>query len=182
MGLKIDWIKGIVTTSPPVPVRSVALKRLAAAGDYAAEDVLSESATNTVGTPFTFPGVGRTNGGAFRITQAIALLSTTALTPRLTLYLFTTMPSSELDDNAANTAVATVDREGYVGRIEFPAMTDLGGNSEAVAMLDTGSNLPLEGVCAPKDTRLFGIAVTEDAITGEAAGMTLVFNLFVRPG
>lgn len=180
MGLKIDWIKGEVTTTPPTPASVTSHKSLAAAGDYAAEDVLSESAT--VGSPFVFQGVVRRAGGAFRIEQAVALLSTTALAPRITLYLFNALPTSALNDNVANTAVLTADRERYVGRIEFPAMVDLGGNSEAYAMLDTGANLPMQGLCNPKDTSIYGIAVTEDPITGEVAGMTLQFKLFVRPG
>ena len=180
MGLRIDWIKSVVTVVPVTPVEVISEKALAAAGDYAVEDVLSESATDTVGSAFKFEHVARRNGGPFSIRKLVALLTTTALTPRLTLYLFTRSPSSELDDNAANTAVATADRPFYVGRIELPAMTDLGGNSEAIATPDTGSNLPLEGVCHPADDSLYGIAVTEDAVTGEAAAMRLIFKMLVR--
>lgn len=178
MGLRIDFIRGIVTVVEPPPVEVEATKALAAAGDYAAEDVLSESAT--VGVPYVFQHIARKSGGAFKITKAIALLTTTALAPRVTLFLFTYRPTSALNDNVANTAVLTGDRAHYLGRIEFPAMSDLGGNSEAIATLDTGSNLPLEGRCGPTDDSVYGIAVTEDAITGEAAGMQLMFKLFVR--
>lgn len=180
MGLKIDWVKNIVTVARVTPVEISSEKTLAAAGDYAAEDVLSESATDTEGSAFKFEHVARRKGGPFSIRKVVALLTTTALTPRITLYLFTKSPSSELDDNAANSAVATADRPFYVGRIELPAMTDLGGNSEAIATPDTGSNLPLEGVCAVGDDSLYGIAVTEDAITGEAATMRLMFKMLVR--
>lgn len=169
---------GITVTTPSAYVQ--AQKKLAAAGDYAAEDVLSENATDTAGTAFEFKRVARSKGGAFSVTQAVALCSTTNLTPRLTLYLFSKTPSSELDDNAANSAVAALDVDFYLGRIEFPAMSDLGGQSEAIAMMDTGSNLPLDGVCSPGLDSIYGIAVTEDAITGEVAGMTLTFKLFVR--
>ena len=180
MGLKIDWVRGFVTVIPPPSREIVAEKALAAAGDYAIEDVLSESATDGVGTPFVFRQVTRQRGGAFSIRKVIALLTTTALAPRITLHLFTKTPTSELDDNAANTAVITADRETYVGRVELPAMSDLGGNSEAIATPDTGSNLALDGVCAGDDDALYGIAVTEDAIAGEAAGMRLMFKLLVR--
>ena len=180
MGLKIDFIRGTVTVVEPPPVEVEATKVLAAAGDYAAEDVLSESATDGLGTPFVFRHVARKDGGSFRITKTIALLKTTDLVPRIKLFLFTSRPTSELDDNSANTAVLTADRSRYVGRVELPAMSDLGGNSEAIATLDTGSNLPLEGKCATGSDDLYGIAVTEDAITGEAAGMALMLKLFVR--
>lgn len=159
-----------------------ARKTLAAAGDYAVEDVFSESATDGLGTAWRFDNVARTPGGIFSVTQAGVLCSTTGLTPIIVLYLFTRTPTSELDDNAANTAVVAADVPFYVGHIEFPAMSDLGGHSEALAMLDTGSNLPLEGKCASKSTSLYGIAVTKDAIAGEAAGMTLSFALFVHQG
>lgn len=144
---------------------------LAAAGDYAAEDVLSNNATT--GRAWYWPKMARRKGGGGKITKASALCSTTALALRLTIYLFRSQPTSALTDNAANTAVATADRYKYVGRIELPAMSDLGGNSEAIATPDTGSNLPLKFRCAQGEEGLWGIVVTEDAITGEAAGMGL---------
>ena len=163
-------------------IEVIGAKSLAAAGDYAAEDVMSETATANAGTAYKFEDVVSTKGGHGTITKAIALLETTALTPRITLYLFREVPTSELDDNAANTAVLTADREKYVGRLDFPSMEDLGGNSEAIGTPSTDGNLPLEFDCLPLDRALYGIAVTRDAITGEAAGMELMFKLFVRQG
>ena len=157
-------------------------KALVAAGDYAAEDVMSES--TTVGTPWVFANIVRNAGGVGVITKAIALCSTTALTPRITVYLFTKSPNvlgAAFQDNAANTAVYSVDRDGYVGRLDFSAMQDLGGNSES--MLVPGDiGMPLEFKCAPGENTLWGIAVTRDAITGEAAGMILQVSLLVREG
>tara|TARA_Y100000310_G_scaffold105749_1_gene104270 strand:- start:3332 stop:3610 length:279 start_codon:yes stop_codon:yes gene_type:complete len=85
-------------------------------------------------------------GGSGRITKAIALFETTALTPGLTLFLFNTAPTSALNDNVANTAVLHADESQFIGRITFPAMADLGtGDSEAIVTpsLATG-NLPLD--------------------------------------
>ena len=155
-------------------------KAAEAAGNYAAEDVISEDATDSEGTAWNFPNcaIGKGNSGV--ITKAVVLCETTALTHRLSLYLFKATPTSELDDNAANTAVIHADAANYVGRIDFPALEDLGGDSEAVATPSTSGNLPLEFVCASGDGDLYGILVTRDAITGEAAGADYIIKLFIR--
>lgn len=155
-------------------------KALAAAGDYAAADVLSENATT--GTAWNFANVVGHNGGKGTIVKAVALLETTNLTPGLTLLLFNVVPTSVLNDNVANTAVLHADEAKYVGRITLPSMADLGtGDSEAVATpsLATG-NLPLTFICAAADRDLYGIVVTRDAITGEAATEDLIIKLTVK--
>lgn len=160
-------------------VRVSVTKALAAAGNYAAEDVLSESATDGAGTAWTFANAAPSGGSGY-IVGATALLETTALTPRITLYLFNATPTSELDDNAANTAVIHADASKYIGRIDFDALQDLGGDSEAVATPSTSGNLPMKFVLAAGATSLFGIAVTRDAITGENATDDLVITLFIE--
>lgn len=151
---------------------------VAAAGDYAAEDVLSDSASS--GTAWTFDTVARGNGGKGYITKAQVLCETTALTPRLTLYLFNATPTSNLNDNVANTAPSHTDIASYIGRIDFPAMEDLGGDSEAVASPSTYGNLPLAFECASGDDALYGVLVTRDAITGESAGDEFIIRLTVE--
>ena len=155
-------------------------KALTAAGNYSGEDVLSESATDTVGTAWTFANVVVNNGGRGYIVKAQALCETTALIHSITLYLFNATPTSELDDNAANTAVIHADVAKYLGRIDFPALSELGGDSEAVATPSTYGNLPMEIQCAATSTTIYGIAVTRDAITGETAGDDLTFKLTVE--
>jgi hypothetical protein len=152
-------------------------KTLDAASNYDAEDVLSEDDDSNEGTCWTFTGVGKSKGAGGYITKAVALCSTTGLTPRLTLYLFKNTPTSELDDNAANTAVIAGDRDNYIGRIDFPAMEDLGGYSEALATPNTAGNLPLAFNCDADDNSLYGVLVTRDAISGEAASMTMTIKL-----
>jgi hypothetical protein len=162
-------------TQPRGPRRTVSFalktvsvtKAVAAAGNYAAEDVLSESAS--AGTSWTFAAIARKNGAAGAIVAAHVICETTAQTPRLTLFLFTATPTSELDDNKANTALLHADLANYVGKIDFPAMEDLGGDSEAVATPSTVGNLPLPFRCASGADDLLGILVTRDAITGETA-------------
>ena len=156
-------------------IRVSASKALAAAGDYAAEDVLSESATT--GQVWIFKDMAGKDGGSGFIVKAQALLQTTALTPRVTLYLFTAMPTTNLIDNTANVAPAFANWEIYAGRIDFNALSDLGGMSEAIATPSTGGNLPLSYVCAHGSNDLYGILVTRDAITGEVATNTLAIVL-----
>jgi len=143
-------------------------KALAAAGDYAAEDVMSENASS--GTAWTFSAIAKVNAGTGYIVKAQAICETTGLTPELTLYLFNATPTSNLNDNAANTALLHADLASYVGKIDFPAMEDLGGDSEAIATPSTVGNLPLAFECASGADDLYGILVTRDAITGESAG------------
>ena len=150
-------------------------RTIVAAGNYAAEDVISDSAS--AGTVLTFD-IGKNNGAAGYITKASILYSTTALAWINTLYLYASAPTSgELDDNKANTSVHTTDRPSYLGKIELPATSDLGGNSETEATPSTVGNLPLAFNCDEGDRNIYGILVTADAETGEGAGMTAVISL-----
>ena len=152
------------------------LRTIAAAGDYLAEDVLSDS--TSAGTAISFTGIGKNKGAGGYITKASILCSTTGLTPRLTLFLFDNTPTCELDDNGANTAVLAADQAKYIGHIDFPAMEDLGtGMSQTIATPNTTGNLPLGFNCDADDNTLYGVLVTRDAITGEAASMTVRVNL-----
>lgn len=159
---------------------TVIVKRtLTAAGNYAAEDVLSDSAT--VGTAISFTGIAKTKGGGGYITRASILCSVTALTPRLTLFLFNVTPTCTLNDNAANTAVVAADQANCVGWIDFRGMEDLGtGMSQTIATPGSSGNLPLAFICASGDDTLYGVLVTRDAITDEAASMTVQISLTVE--
>jgi hypothetical protein len=155
-------------------------KALASAGAYAAGDVLSENAGAGAGTDWDFDAVGKVNGGTGYIVKAQAICETTAVTPRITLFLFNAAPTCELDDNAANTALLHADLANYIGKIDFPAMEDLGtGDSEAVASPSTTGNLPLAFNCATADDALYGVAVTRDAFTNTATN-DLTFKLTVE--
>jgi len=153
----------------------------ASAGAYAANDVLSEDDTNGQGTDWDFDGVGRTNGAYGLVIGAIAISESESVTPRLTLFLFNAAPTSELDDNAANTAPDAADLAKVVGRIDFPAMDSLGTtDSLAVATPNTpASNLPLPFKCASGDDALYGILVTRDAFT-QTAGDDMTIILLVE--
>ena len=144
-------------------------KALESAAAYTAEDVLSETDTASAGTAWTFSTIAKVNGGTGYIVKAQAICETTAVTPRLTLFLFNATPTCELDDNAANTALLHADLANYVGKIDFPAMEDLGtGDSEAMATPSTYGNLPLAFQCATAADDLIGVVVTRDAFTNTA--------------
>ena len=150
-------------------------KALASAVAYAIEDVLSEHATT--GTDWDFDTAGKVNGGTGFIVKAQAICETTAVTPRLTLFLFNVAPTSAVNDNVANTALLHADLTKYIGKIDFPAMEDLGGDSEAIVTPSTYGNLPLTFTCASADDALYGILVTRDAFTNTATNdMTIVLT------
>jgi len=144
-------------------------KALESAVAYDIGDVLSETDTASAGTAWTFSAIFRANNTGGYITKAVALCETTAVTPRLTLFLFNATPTCELDDNAANTAVLHADQAKYVGRIDFPAMMDIGtGDSEAIATPGTYGNLPLWVDAATAADDLIGVLATRDAFTNTA--------------
>ncbi len=161
-------------------VRVSTTKACASLSAYDAEDVVSESATNTVGTDWDFDAVGKVSGGSGYIVKAQAICETTAVTPRLTLFLFNVAPTCELDDHTANTALLHADLSKYVGKIDFPAMEDLGtGDSESIASPSTYGNLPLAFNCATADDALYGVLVTRDAFTN-TAGNDITITLIVE--
>ncbi len=149
-------------------------KALAAATAYHAEDVLSESATNAAGTCWTFDAIARQPGASGHIVRAIVSSETTNVTPALTLFLYNvarTASTDELDDHAVNVAPKNADVRttgSYIGRIDFPQLSDIGGNSESVCSPSTGGGLPLPFICAAADDALYGIVVTQTAFTQTA--------------
>ena len=155
-------------------------KSLAAAGNYAAEDVLSESAT--AGTAWHFENIVSENGGTGKIHQVTAHCSTTALTPRIVLYPFNISPvSGQFNDNVANTAVVDGDiRNVLCPPIDLPPMRDYGGDSESWATPSTSGNLPVVFQCLNSSKDIYIIAVTKDAITGEAVGMNLTLTFWIE--
>ena len=164
-----EW-KGLISVSTT--------KALAATGNYLAEDVLSEN--GATGTAWVFSNIVKANGCSGEIVKAQAISETTGLTPRLTLYLFTATPTSQLNDNAVNTALLHADLANYIGKIDFPAMEDLGGDSETLATPSTQGNLPLSFNCASNANDLYGILITRDAITNEVAGDDMTIKLTIE--
>jgi len=178
--LTVVWrtIAGSNLNQPVFPsVKTVrTTKAIAAAGDYAAEDVISESAS--AGTDWDFPAIFRANNSGGYLVKAQAIWQTTGLTPRLTVYLFNVAPATcATNDNAANTAPHNTDKAGFVAQLDFPALEDLGGVSLAIISPSTLGRLPLWVDAASTADDLFGIVATRDAITGEVATNELSIEL-----
>lgn len=147
---------------------------IAAAGNYDANDILSQSASNGVGLHWVFDAIAPTGGAGF-ITKALITCSATGLLCRFRLHLFNAVPTGELDDNAAM-SIVIADRAKWIGYLDFPAMANLGTMS--AAMNDT---VRFKFDCASADDALYGVLVTLDAETNEAAGMTVAITLSVDP-
>ena len=155
-------------------------KALAAAGNYDIEDVLSDSTTASNHQYWYFPKAVAKGGDWCQIVKAQIEWTTTALTPRLTLYIFKELPTMELRDNVANTSPGATDRYSFEGQIDFTALEDLGGMSAATINFNTYGNLPLLIETAPGNTGFYGILVTRDAVTGEAANAVMTIKLTVE--
>ncbi len=154
-------------------------KALAATTDYAAEDVLSEAASGA--TAYKFPNIVLEKNGAGVVVGVRILCSATGLTFLSRLYLFDANPTSNLNDNAANTALLAADLQQYLGYVNIPTLEDLGGYSEAIVTQNTpDSKLPLPFVITSGGRDIYAIHVTREAITGETAGMTITPQLFVE--
>lgn len=133
---------------------------------YSAEDVVSESAANGAGTAFIFALPPRSSG---YLTEGRIQVKTAGVTAAFTLFLFNALPTSELDDNAANTAPDYEDLSSYQGRIDFPGMSDLGGDSSwSQATPSTAGGLPIR-FAVGSTGQLWGILVTRDAFTPASA-------------
>lgn len=144
--------------------------------NWEAEDVMSE--TETTGTAFVFRGMAKKDDGSGTIEKAQAFFSITAKTPRVTLYLFSKLPTTTLYNAKANEAPSVADHPTFEGQIDFPALEDLGGGSSSVVTPSTVGNLPLPYKCV--DGKLYGIAVSRDAVTSLAIGAILSFKLQIR--
>ena len=139
-------------------------KALAAAVMYTAGDVMSESAS--AGTIWTFDGMVGKLGGSGEIVKAIALCETTGIVPALILYLFRAAPTSQLNDNIANTAVLHADAANFVGSISFPVMEDHGtGDSQSIATPGESAKIPMKFKCAAADDALYGVLVDSTGVT-----------------
>lgn len=140
-------------------------KALAAASAYDANDVISQTASAGEGTSWTFADVARAGSSGY-IVGAIAQSESEGVTPRLTLYLFNAIPTSELDDHAANTAPDAADKAKFLGKIDFEALESL-GTTDSFGR-PTAASLPLPFKCAAATSSIYGILVTRDAFTQTA--------------
>lgn len=150
---------------------------IAAAGDYADNDVVSNSATNGQGDYWIFAGMATADAGSGEIVGAILTTTATGVVATFRLWLFNAPPTaSELDDNAAFSLHAD-DQAKLVQVVDFPACALLGGVAGSIT-----AALEKPYVCAAADSRLYGILQITDAESNEVASMTMVVKLMVKRG
>jgi hypothetical protein len=146
---------------------------------YTNEDVIAES--TSAGTTWTFSAVVPNEGGGGRIVKALVLCDDTGIAPVLTMYLTNVTPLGETDDNKANTnPVYATEGDNYIGRLDFAAMEDLGGASEAV-LVAADLKMPLPFVCASGDSALYGILVIRSAAHTPTSGAKFRVTLTTEP-
>lgn len=141
----------------------------AAAGDYAANDVISNSASNNAGTAISF-AIARKG----LIIGLNAVCSEDSVLNRLRLHLFDTQPAAaevEMDDNAVFGITTSTD---YLGYIDLPAFADRGAVSQA-------QNFTVRFPVDISDMPLYAVVETLDAETNETAGMTIRFDMYYIP-
>ena len=150
---------------------------VAATTNYAAGDVLSNSAS--VGTYLTFSDVVAQEGGSGRIVGALAIAQSTQVVFLPTLLLYKAVPTSNLNDNAANTGPSWTDRAGYIGEINFKAFTPNTGGARTEAVEGEGG-IPKRFVCGDALTDIYAIVVAETAETNEKAGESYLVTLLIE--
>jgi len=146
----------------------------AAAGDYAAGDVLSQSASNDVGVALEFAGLGRKPGDHITLIDGIVKCNVASdLLLPLRLHLFNRAPVAaevEMDDNVAFSIKTTAGKGIYLGSFDFLPFRDDG------ALLIAEPLTPRKTVLLA-GTSLFVVPQTRAAETNESAGMVLDFTL-----
>lgn len=157
----------------PIRFASSVTITCAAAGDYAAGDVLSNSASNNVGVATYVANLSRTAGLPAVIVAIRAISSNASLLSRMRCQWFTTMPlpaNVEMDDNAVFGFTTATGRDQWVGSTLTSAFTAK-GTSDTMAMQE-----PLR--TAPTDAGLWLVLTTEDAETNEAANQTIRLDFY----
>lgn len=161
------------------PVAAVAASfAAAAAGDYADNDVISNSVANGTGDPLEFENAVRVTGGAGKVIGATLSCSEDAVQATSELFLFSQAPTAtEMDDNAAFGGVGAADLPYFLGSIAFDAPTDVGtGGFATPTTLTPAAPLFIHAV----STSIFGILVLRDAEVNETAGMTIIITLYIE--
>lgn len=146
-------------------LNSVSPGVIAAAGDYAAGDVLNDS--TTAGHAWVFPSLTRLAASGILIQKVLITCSVAALVPRFRLHLWNTVPSVLQNDNVAF-LLDLDDRAIYLGYIDMPAMQTSGSSEISWSEVDLqwiGTSLAA--------TSLYGVLQTLDGFTNESAGMTM---------
>lgn len=146
---------------------------------YTNEDVISEDGSS--GTAWTFDAVVPSTGGGGKIVKAVVLCDDTNITPTLTMYLTNVTPLGNLNDNGANTnPVYATEGDNYQGRLDWAALQDLGGPSDAV-LVEADTKLPLPFVCVAGDDAIYGVLVIRTGAYTPTSGAKFRVTLTIVP-
>jgi len=149
----------------------------AAAGDYAAADVVSQNVTDTLGVALPLAGCVDAVGQVAILDKVVARCSEDSILARLRLHFYHQNPLAsevEMDDNiGADWAKTAGGYNKYIGPVTLAAFADLG---TAMSMSTTGN---LREMLKTTTTTGFWIVVEIlDAEANETAGMRLDFDLY----
>lgn len=146
---------------------------------YSDEDVFSESAGS--GTAWTFDAVVPDGGAGGQIVKAMVACDDTNIVPVMTMYLTNVTPTGVLNDNVGNTnPVYATESDNYQGRLDWPAMQDLGGMSESV-LTSADTKLPLHFTTAAGDDALYGVLVVRSAAHTPTSAAKIRVTLTIEP-
>lgn len=146
----------------------IASQRLTAAGDYAANDVLSDEQV------WWFQNCAREPGRGFMIMGVRVLCSTEGVLFRPRISLFNESPGTPPADNAPFSITEGMYGK-YLGALDLAAFADV-GTVAATWDFDVRMEFPT----APDSKDSWAIVQTLDAEAGEAAGMAMEIMLIVR--
>ncbi len=169
-------LTGTSTVAPITRVLTAAFNA-AAAGDYAAGDVVSTNVTDTLGVALSLGPVVNVAGQVAILDKVVARCSEDSILARLRLHFYRDNPlptEVEMDDNIASDWAKTVNGYNkYVGSVPLVAFADMG---TAMSMSTTG-NLR-EMFRTGNTTNLWFVVEILDAEANETAGMLLSFEFY----
>ncbi len=167
---------GFVTNIPATRVRSIGFNA-AAAGDYAALDVVSNSVTDTQGVALQVADVVSAAGQVAILDKVSARCSEDSMLWRLALDFYAAVPTSaevEMDDNVAMDAAKTVaGANKFIDRVPLAAMADMGTAMAASVTANLRWQLKTGAM-----TSLWINVITLDADASETAGMKIDIDLY----
>lgn len=140
---------------------------------YAANDEVSNNATQASAAPMTFAGCARVNAGSGYVTKVRLFTDNKTVTNgTFRLWLFNATPTM-VGDNAAY-ALLYAERAAHVGYVDLTLQTEDGTASTGAQAIDATVRIPF--VCAAASTALYGILLAKGAYT-PASGQNLYVEL-----
>ncbi len=149
----------------------------AAAGDYAAADVVSNSVTDTLGVPLKFAGVVDVAGQVAILDKIVARCSEDSILARFALDFYTRLPLAaevEMDDNIAADPAKTVAGYGiHICRVPMAAFADFG-----TAMSESTTPNLREMIKTYGSVDLYAVVIILDAEVNETAAMRVDIDTY----